>query len=142
MPERVLFLCTGNSCRSQMAEAFWRELAGPASQAFSAGSRPAGFVHPLAVEVMSERGIELGGARSKPLEEFAGQRFDLVVTVCDAARDACPVLPGKGRSAHWPFEDPAQATGSEAERRAVFRRVRDAIEARIRRELAGRPRRF
>ena len=115
-----------------MAEALWRELGGGAWEAASAGSRPAGFVHPLAVRAMRELGLDLAGARSKPIDDFAGERFDLVVTVCDAAKESCPILPGAKRTLHWPFEDPALAIGSEAERLAVFRRVRDEITQRIR----------
>ena len=136
MPKRILFLCTGNSCRSQIAEALWRELAGPSWQACSAGSRPVGFVHPLAIEVMRELGIDLSEARSKSLDGFLGEPFDLVVTVCDGARAACPILPGARRTLHWPFDDPAEAGGSEEERRRTFRRVRDEIAAAIRAELA------
>ncbi len=139
MARRVLFLCTGNSCRSQIAEALWRELAGPGWEAHSAGSEPAGFVHPLAVEVMEELGIGLTGARSKGLDAFPDPSFDLVVTVCDGAREACPALPGARRTVHWPFDDPAEAEGSDEERRAVFRRVRDEIEAAIRAEIARSP---
>ena len=135
MANRILFLCTGNSCRSQMAEALWRELAGPGWEAHSAGSRPAGFVHPLAVEVMAERGIDLRGASSKSVDGFLGEAIDLVVTVCDGAREACPVLPGARRTVHWPFDDPAEAQGSPDEQRTVFRRVRDEIESAIRAEL-------
>jgi arsenate reductase len=133
--KRILFLCTGNSCRSQIAEALWRELAGPEWEAHSAGSSPAGFVHPLAVQVMAERGIDLDDARSKSIDGFLGEPMDLVVTVCDGARDACPALPGARRTLHWPFDDPAEAAGSPDEQRETFRRVRDEIEAAIRVEL-------
>jgi arsenate reductase len=133
--KRILFLCTGNSCRSQIAEGLWRELAGPGWEAYCAGSRPAGFVHPLALEVMAERGIELEAARSKSIDGFLGEPVDLVVTVCDGAREACPVLPGARRMLHWPFDDPAKAEGSPEEQRETFRRVRDEIEAAIRAEL-------
>lgn len=135
MPKRILFLCTGNSCRSQIAEALWRALAGPGWEASSAGSRPAGFVHPLAIEVMGELGIDLSGARSKPVEEFLGEPFDLVVTVCESARASCPALPGARRTLHWPLDDPAEAEGSREEQRQTFRRVRDEIGAAIRAEL-------
>jgi arsenate reductase len=132
MGERVLILCTGNSCRSQLAEALWRELGGGAWQAASAGSRPAGFVHPLAVRAMREVGLDLAAARSKSIDDFADERFDLVVTVCDAAKESCPILPEAKRTLHWPFEDPALAVGTEEERLDAFRRVRDEIAAKIR----------
>ena len=131
---RVLFLCVGNSARSQMAEGWLRHLAGDRFEAASAGTRPTG-VHPLAVEAMREVGIDLSGHRSKSAEEYAGQRFDYVVTVCDPAREACPLFPGAGAMLHWSFDDPAAATGTDRERRAVFRRVRDEIGERIRKRL-------
>ncbi len=124
---RVLFLCTGNSCRSQLAEAIVN--AGRAGEwvAFSAGSRPAGFVHPLAVRVLTEVGIDTPGVRSKPMSEFRGQRFDLVVTLCSSAAEDCPVWLGQGRRVHREYPDPAQAQGSEAAVLAAFRSVRDAM---------------
>ncbi|MBN2491591.1 MAG: arsenate reductase ArsC [Planctomycetes bacterium] len=118
-----------------MGEGLWRKLGGSAWEVFSAGSHPAGFVQPLAIQVMQEVGIDLGNARSKPAEVFVGQPFDLVVTVCDRARETCPAFPGAAARVHWPFEDPSDAPGSAAERLAEFRRVRDRIEARIRRYL-------
>lgn len=132
MAKNVLILCTGNSCRSQMAEALWNDLAGGAWQAVSAGSRPAGYVHPLAIQVLAELGLDLSRNRSKHLDEFRDRPFDLVVTVCDNARESCPVFPGAKQLAHWPFPDPAEAEGSEEEKLAVFRAVRDAIRERIR----------
>ena len=120
-----------------MAEAWWRKLGGSQWEVHSAGSRPAGFVHPRAVAVMREVGIDLAGHHSKSVDAFRGQTFDLVVTVCDAARDTCPTFPGGAVHMHWPFEDPAKATGSSSERDAVFRRVRDAIRDRIAGYLAG-----
>ncbi len=123
---RVLFLCTGNSCRSQMAEAIVNAQLGDRWQAFSAGSHPAGYIHPLAIKALSEIGIELLG-RSKSLEEFQGLSFDLVVTLCDQAADGCPVWLGKGRQVHLPFLDPAKVTGDEDEKMAAFRSVRDEI---------------
>lgn len=131
MAKSVLILCTGNSCRSQMAEALWNDLAGGAWQAVSAGSRPAGYVHPLAIRVLWELGLDLSQSRSKHLEEFRDQPFDLVVTVCDNARESCPVFPGAPQTLHWPFPDPAEADGTEEEKLAVFRSVRDAIRERI-----------
>ena len=133
---RILFLCTGNSCRSHMAEGWLRHIAGARFDAFSAGSRPAGFVHPLAVRAMSEAGVDISGHRSKSLDEFAGQEFDLLVTVCDDAREACPVFAGATRQVHWGFDDPARATGSDEERMVVFRRVRDEIGSCIREFLS------
>lgn len=133
--KRVLILCTGNSCRSQLAEALWNQIGHGEWEAVSAGSRPAGYVHPLAIRAAAEVGLDLSKARSKSLDEFRTKSFDLVVTVCDNAREACPIFSGGGSSLHWPFEDPAHATGSEDERMATFRRVRDEIAARIRRYL-------
>ncbi len=115
-----------------MAEALWNDLAGGAWQAVSAGSRPAGYVHPLAVQVLAELGLDLSRNRSKHLDEFRDRPFDLVVTVCDNARESCPVFPGAAQLAHWPFPDPAEAEGSEEEKLAAFRTVRDAIRERIR----------
>jgi arsenate reductase len=114
-----------------MAEALWRDLGKGGWEAFSAGSKPAGYVHPLAIVVMKESGIDISGARSKHVDEFSGQAFDLVVTVCDNARETCPILPGAAKTLRWPFDDPANATGSEDEIMAEFRRVRDEIRARI-----------
>lgn len=132
-PRRVLFLCTHNSSRSQMAEAFLREHGGAVYAAFSAGTRP-GDVNPLATRAMAEVGIDMSGATgyySKGLDTFAGQRFDLVVTVCDAAAEECPFFPGGRRQEHWGFPDPSAAAGSEEERLNIFREVRDAIGERI-----------
>jgi arsenate reductase (thioredoxin) len=121
MKKRVLFLCTGNSCRSQMAEALVNARLGETWQAFSAGTRPAGFVHPKAVEALAEMGIQHAG-RSKSMQEFRGQAFDLVVTVCDSAAEECPVWLGKGKRLHHSFPDPARTDNIED-----FRRVRDAM---------------
>jgi len=128
--KRVLFLCTGNSARSQMAEAMVNAQLGEGWQAFSAGSRPAGYVHPVALAVLSEMGIEHHG-RSKSITEFLGQSFDLVVTVCDPAADECPVWLGKGRQVEMPFPDPAKVTGSEEDKMAAFRAVRDGFNKKI-----------
>jgi arsenate reductase (thioredoxin) len=122
MKKRVLFLCTGNSCRSQMAEALVNARLAETWQAFSAGTRPAGFVHPKAVEALAEIGIKFSG-RTKSTDEFKGQDFDLVVTVCDAAAEACSVWLGKGRKLHRGFPDPAKTGALED-----FRKVRDAME--------------
>ncbi len=124
---RVLFLCTGNSARSQMAEGWINHLLGDRWEAHSAGTEPAGYVHPLAVRAMAEAGIDISQGRSKSVNEFMGQEFDLVITVCDHAAENCPLWLGRGRRLHIGFPDPAAATGIESERLEVFRRVRDAI---------------
>jgi arsenate reductase len=124
---KVLIVCTGNSCRSQMAEGLVNHDLGDMWKAFSAGTDPAGYVHPLAVRVMSELNIDLSGQRSKSTDEFRASKFDIVVTVCDDAAENCPVWLGHGRETHISFGDPARATGSEEERLAVFCRVRDEI---------------
>jgi arsenate reductase len=130
----VLFLCTHNSARSQMAEGVLRHLAGDRFDVHSAGTE-ATAVRPQAIEVMCELGIDISGQESKTLERYLGQPFDYVITVCDEANEACPVFPGAIRRLHWSFEDPAQATGSEEERLCVFRSVRKQIVERIRLEL-------
>ena len=131
MSKRVLILCTGNSCRSQMAEYLWNQIGQGAWQAESAGSNPAGYVHPLAIKAMSEIGLDLSGATSKHVDQFVEQPIDLAVTVCDSAKESCPVLPYVKETLHWPFEDPADATGSEEEQLELFRKVRDQIRERI-----------
>ncbi|HET7520625.1 MAG TPA: arsenate reductase ArsC [Candidatus Limnocylindria bacterium] len=131
---RVLFLCTHNSARSQMAEGMLRAWGGDRFDAFSAGTE-ATEVRPLAIRAMDELGIDISRQQSKTLASYEGQGFDLVVTVCDDAREACPYFPGASRQIHWSFEDPAAAGGSEEERLAVFRKVRDQIAERIRGEL-------
>jgi arsenate reductase (thioredoxin) len=136
-PKRVLILCTGNSCRSQMAEGLWRMLGKGAWESYSAGSKPAGYVHPMAIEVMQEIGADLSQTRSKHVDEFAGQSFDLVVTVCDSAKEACPVFRGAKQMLHWPFDDPAHATGTADEIRSVFRRVRQEIADKIQAYLSA-----
>jgi len=122
----VLFLCTGNSCRSQMAEAIINYDLADTWRAQSAGTRPTGAVHPLALAALAEIGIRHHG-RSKSVEEFRQAAFDLVVTVCDAAAEDCPIWLGRGARVHIGFPDPARASGSEAERMSAFRRVRDDI---------------
>jgi arsenate reductase len=124
---RVLFLCAGNSARSQMAEGLVDALLGKEWAAYSAGTQPAGYVHPLAVRVMSELGIDLSGQTSKPAEVFRGESFDLVVTVCNDAAENCPLWLGDGEVLHVGFPDPAAATGTDEERLEAFRQVRDAI---------------
>jgi arsenate reductase len=123
----VLILCTGNSCRSQMAEAYLREIAGDHLRVESAGSNPTGSVHPLAAQVLSEDGTDISKYRSKHLDEFLDQSVETVITVCGNADAACPTFPGQVRRYHWPFEDPAHATGTDAEILDCFRSVRDAV---------------
>jgi len=129
--QRVLFLCTGNSCRSQMAEGFVREYGGDAFEVASAGVDPT-RINPLAVRVMAEAAVDISAQYSKSVDEMTGQHFDYVITVCDHARDVCPIFPRAIRSLHWSFEDPAEATGAEDDRLVVFRRVRDEIGAQVR----------
>lgn len=129
MIQKVLFLCTGNSCRSQMSEAIVNARY-PEWRAFSAGVRPTGFVHPKAIQVLREIGIEYTG-ESKPANLFRNEAFDLVVTVCDDAAEECPVWLGKGKRAHQSFRDPAQAGGTDEEQLAVFRQVRDEMLEKI-----------
>ncbi len=128
--KKVLFLCTGNSCRSQFAEAIVNARFGDTWNAFSAGSKPAGTVHPLATKALSEIGINHQG-KPKSIKEFQGQSFELVVTLCDQSEDECPVWLGKGKQAHMPFPDPAKVEGSEAEKIEAFRHVRDQISSAI-----------
>ena len=127
MKPTLLILCTGNSCRSHMAEGILRAAAGDLLDVHSAGSKPAGYVHPMAIEVMREIGIDISGHTSKHLGEFLSRRVDIVVTVCGNADQACPVFPGQIRRHHWGFDDPAHATGSGEAVRAAFRDVRDRI---------------
>ena len=129
--KRVLILCTGNSARSQMAEGLLRHLAGNRFEVASAGVAPT-RVRPEAITVMREIGVDISQQHSKSVDEFAGQEFDYVITVCDNANEQCPVFPGKTERIHWSFDDPAAAEGDEESRRAVFRRVRDEILDRLR----------
>lgn len=124
---RVLFLCTGNSARSQMAEALVNHFLGDTWEAWSAGTKPAPKVHPLAVRAMAEVGLDISDQWPKHLDAFRGQEFDQVITLCDSAAAECPFWLGRGRQVHLGFPDPAAATGTEEERMAVFRQVRDAI---------------
>ena len=123
----VLILCTGNSCRSHLAEAILRAAAGDLIHVASAGSKPAGYVHPLALRVLAEIGLDASGHRSKHLNEFLSEPVETVITVCGNADQACPLFPGQVNRYHWGFDDPAHATGTEDEQLAVFRRVRDEI---------------
>ncbi len=133
---RVLILCTGNSARSQMAEALLQHDAGEKIEVFSAGTNPS-HVRQEAIEVMREIGIDISGHRSKSVGEFLGQEFAYVITVCDRANEQCPIFPGKTRRIHWPLEDPAQATGSPEEIREVFRRSRDEIDRLVKEFLSS-----
>ena len=130
MKRKVLFLCTGNSCRSQMAEAIVNARLGETWEAVSAGTNPAGHTHPLAIQVLAEIGIAHTG-RSKHADEFRGVDFDVVITVCDDAAENCPVWLGKGRRVHIGFDDPAKTRGTDEQVLAVFRRVRDEIVEKI-----------
>ncbi len=134
----ILILCTGNSCRSHLAEGILRAAAGDLLDVQSAGSKPAGYVHPLARHVMKEIGIDISGHRSKHMDEFRNQAVETVITVCGNADQACPVFPGQVNRYHWGFDDPALATGTDAEKLAVFRRVRDQIKMVFEAYAAGR----
>ena len=129
--KKVLFLCTGNSCRSQMAEAILNKLGQGRYEAVSAGSKPAGYVHPLAISLLKELVHPVEGTRSKSMDEFREQKFDFVITVCDRAKESCPVWPGAEMIA-WSFADPAEAVGSDAEKLVVFRRIFNEIQQRLR----------
>ena len=126
-PPCILILCTGNSCRSHLAEGILREALGDGFRVESAGSKPAGYVHPLGIKAMAEIGIDISNHRSKHLDEFLTDEVETVITVCGNADQACPMFPGQMNRHHWPFDDPAHATGTEEEQMAVFRRVRDEI---------------
>jgi arsenate reductase len=132
--QRILFLCTHNSARSQMAEGLLRRLGGDRFEAYSAGTE-ATHVRPLAIEAMAELGIDVVGQESKTLDRYLGEPFDAVITVCDQASEACPVFPGAKRRLHWSFPDPSKARGTREEQLAVYRQVRDDIARRIRDEL-------
>jgi arsenate reductase (thioredoxin) len=129
-PIRVLFVCTGNSARSIMAEALLRQHGGAAFEVHSAGTIPRG-VNPLTQRVLADAGIDASWARSKSVDEYLGQTFDYVITVCDQARQVCPVFPGVHETLHWGYDDPAEATGTEEERLAAFRRVFIAMSERV-----------
>ncbi len=134
MKRRVLFICTHNSARSQMAEGLLRHLAEDRFEVFSAGTE-ATQVRPLAIQVMAELGIDISGQSSKTLQRYLDQPFDDVITVCDTAAETCPVFPGATHRRHWSFEDPSKATGSQEAQLAVYRHVRDQIRAKIEEEL-------
>ena len=128
---KVLFVCTGNSARSIMAEALLRHHGGERFEVHSAGTEPRG-VNPLTLQALSAVGVDASAARSTSVTDYLGQAFDHVITVCDRARETCPYFPGAGERLHWDFDDPAEASGSEDERLAVFERVRDEIDERVR----------
>jgi arsenate reductase len=134
----VLILCTGNSCRSHLAEGILREATGDTLDVQSAGSKPAGYVHPLAIQVMKEIGIDISAHRSKHMNDFLHQQVETVVTVCGNADQACPLFPGQVNRHHWGFDDPAYAKGTDEEKLAVFRRVRDEIKMVFEAYAAGR----
>jgi arsenate reductase len=136
---RVLILCTANSARSQMAEGLLRHDGGDRFEVASAGTQPS-RVRPEAIQVMRELGIDISGQRAKSVADFLGQDFDYVITVCDAARQSCPVFPGKARRIRWSVVDPAAAEGDDEARLAVFRRVRDELRAHLRRFIAAHTR--
>ncbi len=128
---QVLILCTGNSARSQMAEGLINHFLGETWQAHSAGTEPTGYVHPLAIEVMAELGIDLSAQRSKRVDEFRDVPLDVVITVCDNAAETCPLWLGRGKVTHLPFPDPASVVGTHQERLEAFRRTRDDLRERI-----------
>jgi arsenate reductase len=134
----VLILCTGNSCRSHMAEGILRAAAGDMLDVCSAGSDPAGYVHPKAIAALAEIGIDISGHTSKHMNDFLGGEVETVITVCGNADQACPVFPGQVNRHHWPFDDPAKATGTDKEITAEFRRVRDEIRQVFQAYAAGR----
>jgi arsenate reductase len=138
MTPTILILCTGNSCRSHLAEGILRQALGSAFQVASAGSKPAGYVHPLAIQAMAEIGIDISAHRSKHLDEFLSQPVETVITVCGNADQACPMFPGQVNRHHWGFDDPAHATGTEEEQMQVFRRVRDEIRRVFQAYASGR----
>ena len=129
MNPSILVLCTGNSCRSHMAEGILQKALGEDYRVVSAGSNPAGYIHPLAIEALSEIGIDISANTSKHLDEFLEDDIETVITVCGNADQACPTFPGQLNRHHWPFDDPAHAEGSDEEKMVMFRRVRDEIRA-------------
>jgi len=138
VPTRVLFVCTHNSARSQMAEGFLRRFGGDAVEAVSAGTEP-GELHPLAIAVMAEKGIDISGQHAKSVDDFVEQRFDYVITVCDDAKEACPFFPNAASRLHWSIANPSAVRGTPEERLAFFREVRDGIRARVRELLTTLP---
>ena len=138
MKPLVLILCTGNSCRSHLAEAILRAAAGDMLEVASAGSKPAGYVHPIAIRALAEIGLDATAHHSKHLNEFLERKVETVITVCGNADQVCPAFPGQVNRHHWGFDDPAHATGTEDEQLAVFRRVRDEIRRVFEAYAAGR----
>ena len=138
LPPAILILCTGNSCRSHLAEGILRAALNDKFRVASAGSKPAGYVHPLGIRVMQEIGIDISGHHSKHLDEFLSDNVETVITVCGNADQVCPMFPGQVNRHHWGFDDPAHATGTEEEQLAVFRRVRDEIARVFQAYAAGR----
>jgi arsenate reductase len=134
----ILILCTGNSCRSHLAEGILRSVISDAYEVASAGSKPAGYVHPLGIKAMAEIGLDISGHHSKHMDEFLTKSVETVITVCGNADQACPMFPGQVNRHHFPFDDPAHATGTEEEQMTVFRRVRDEIHATFTAYAAGR----
>jgi arsenate reductase (thioredoxin) len=137
-PPAILILCTGNSCRSHLAEGILKRALGDGFRVESAGSKPAGYVHPLAVKALAEIGIDISSHESKHMDLFLDDEVETVITVCGNADQACPMFPGQMNRHHWPFDDPAHATGSEEEQFEVFRRVRDEIQRVFGAYAAGR----
>jgi arsenate reductase len=137
-PPLILVLCTGNSCRSHMAEGILRRALGDGFTVASAGSHPAGYVHPLAIKALSEIGIDISDHTSKHVDEFLNKGVETVITVCGNADQACPIFPGRVNRHHFPFDDPAHASGTDEEKMAVFRRVRDEIRIVFEAYAAGR----
>lgn len=137
-PFRVLILCTGNSCRSQMAEGWLRHDLGELVEVASAGTHPAGYVHPMAIRAMAEVGVDISDHQSKHVEELKKRSWDLVVTVCDSAREECPIFPNASETVHMGFPDPVLVGGSEEARLAAFRQVRDAIRDQLVPQVASR----
>ncbi|MCA9934909.1 MAG: arsenate reductase ArsC [Ardenticatenaceae bacterium] len=137
LKKRILFLCTGNSCRSHMAQGLTNHFLGDQWEAYSAGTQPAGYVHPLAIQVLAEWGIDISQHESKMADVYRQTPFDLVITVCDDAAENCPLWLGQGKVVHISFVDPAKASGTEEERTAVFREVRDGIRQRVLEYLEG-----
>ena len=135
MSNNVLILCTGNSCRSQMAEVIWRELSEGNWNSCSAGSKPSGYVHPLAITALTEIGMPTDGLTSKSMADIDMAEITLVVTVCDNAKNDCPLPPSNAEVLHWPFDDPADAEGTDEEKLVMFRRVRDEIQTTIKQYL-------
>ena len=134
--KRILFLCTGNSARSQMAEALMNHLGGNQFIAFSAGSSPTGTVHPMAIETMREMHLDISGNKSKSLDQYVNEPWDIIITVCDNAKESCPIFPGRMIQAHWSFEDPAKFEGSDEQKLAFFWKTAEEIATRIRLLLA------